>query len=184
MWLLLSAASCCWLSFTSFLLLLLWHLTSFYYFTSRLLIGRHLSVSDLHRSLRSSGNSLATFSSSIPVTHLILSPHPRSPTSSRCASAAATVWTPTPRCGSSACGATAARASRSSCPSYTAASAPAAKVGSPERDPRRFASLMSALGGGHFNICKDVCWSPVFVQAAQSNRAEVSRSLWRGELAE
>lgn len=67
----------------------------------------------------------------------------RSPTSGRCASAAVTAWTPTTRSVSSACGARAATASRSSCQSYTAANAPAAKVGSDECGPSGFAWRLS-----------------------------------------
>ncbi|KAF1372727.1 hypothetical protein PFLUV_G00250410, partial [Perca fluviatilis] len=53
----------------------------------------------------------------------------RSPTSSQFASAVVTVWTLTTQSVSSAFSVRVERASPSSCPSYTAANAPAAKVG-------------------------------------------------------
>lgn len=63
----------------------------------------------------------------LPSLFFLLSPR-RSRISSRCVSAAATAWTRTPRCASSACSVRVERASRLSCQSYTAASALAAKV--------------------------------------------------------
>lgn len=71
------------------------------------------------------------FFSSSPV---ISSPD-RSPTSSQSVSAAVTAWTLTTQSASSACSVRVERASRSSCLSYTAASAPAAKVGLIECGP-------------------------------------------------
>lgn len=53
----------------------------------------------------------------------------RNPTCSQFASAVVTAWTLTTQCVSSACSVTVERASLSSCLSYTAASAPVAKVG-------------------------------------------------------
>lgn len=96
------------------------------------------------------------FTSSPPLSSLIrrftLSSPPssvrRSPTSSQSVSAAVTVWTLTTQSVSSACGVRAGRASRSSCPSYTAANAPAAKV---ESDG------CGRVRAEHFSPCRNVC---------------------------